>query len=171
MENVNLELIDEFGVRNEEMADDAPNVTCDARTGRLWSYLEMRVFRNVVLPMFAAERRDSLRVLDVGAGTGRMTGELAKIAAHCVAIEPFPEFVKESCPVKKHNMGRILNDLHSKGFTEDWGIPVDISNPCVGPASDDEDLLVEVSISATSMCNPWGKMEAIEGDLNQEQLF
>jgi len=45
-------------------------------------------------PLFAdfAGIRDGMRVLDVGAGTGALTGELARRGASVTAVEPSPEF-------------------------------------------------------------------------------
>ena len=76
------------------MHPDTPNVYFDERIGRLNTYLDMDIVRRWAIPALPPQRMDDLRILDIGAGKGRMTRQLATIARLCVAIEPFPDFYK-----------------------------------------------------------------------------
>jgi SAM-dependent methyltransferase len=57
-------------------------------------------------PLFAdfAGVREGMRVLDVGAGTGALTDELARRGAHPTAVEPSPEFCA--------TLGERFDDVH-----------------------------------------------------------
>jgi SAM-dependent methyltransferase len=101
MKETNLDRIEDFGEYHGSMNDDAANKFMDERDGRLVSYHDMRMFRRWALPLIPPESRAELSVLDVGAGTGRMSRRLCKVARRCVAIEPYLPFferLKASCP-------------------------------------------------------------------------
>ena len=96
----NLDRIDIFGRANASMSDDSSHSCIDSRAGRLHSYLDMRLIKKWVLPLFPISRRNSIVLLDVGAGTGRMTRRFSKVASLCISIEPYPPFfnrLKASC--------------------------------------------------------------------------
>jgi len=100
MKYTNLELIKLFGDYNISMSDDLSFSHEDPREGELESYLDMKLVKRWGMPLFEKSRITDISILDVGAGTGRMTKHLCKIAGKCVAIEPYLPFfnrLKSSC--------------------------------------------------------------------------
>jgi SAM-dependent methyltransferase len=92
MKLFNKTAIENYGSHNTEMSDDSPGIHFDSRMGRLTTYLDLQLVKSWALPRIPDHRRGSVRILDVGAGKGRMVDDLARMAKHCVAIEPYPEF-------------------------------------------------------------------------------
>ena len=92
MKSFNQRMIQEFGTEHANMNPDSPNKYFDVRISHLNNYLDIQFIEKRVLQKLPLPRRAKPRILDVGAGKGRMTRRFAEIAAHCVAIEPFPEF-------------------------------------------------------------------------------
>lgn len=95
MAHFNRRARDAFGKLNADMHPDTPNIFFDSRIGRLNTYLDMQTVCKWALPRFAAERRKNIRVIDIGAGKGRMTRAFASMFSSCVAIEPYPAFFSE----------------------------------------------------------------------------
>lgn len=92
LEGFNQSAIQRFGVENANMSLNSPNKYFDAKLSELYTYIDMQIVEQWVLPKLAPSRRTRAWILDVGAGKGRMTRRFVEIAEHCVAIEPFPEF-------------------------------------------------------------------------------
>jgi SAM-dependent methyltransferase len=88
----NSDLIQSFGEYNASMSSDSSFAHEDPREGELESYLDTKLIHHWARPLFAENGTANLSVLDVGAGTGRMTKHLCKIAGRCVAIEPYLPF-------------------------------------------------------------------------------
>lgn len=100
MELSNNDRINSFGYDNSTMSDQVPHRHLDLRVGNIHNYLDMRIIKKWVLPLFPKDSQSKIAILDVGAGTGRMTRWFSKIADLCVSIEPYPDFfnrLKTSC--------------------------------------------------------------------------
>jgi SAM-dependent methyltransferase len=88
MTDFNRTMIERFGVNHAHMHLEAPNAVFDLRLARLCTYLDLQMIHRWARPRLPG--RPS--ILDVGAGKGRMTRHFVKIAARCVAIEPYRDF-------------------------------------------------------------------------------
>lgn len=93
--NFNRRAIESYGKVHCDMDNEAPNRSFDMHVASITNYLDWDVIVKWMLSRVPYERRSSLRVLDVGAGKGRMTKRFLEIASHCVAIEPFEPFYNE----------------------------------------------------------------------------
>lgn len=92
MQRSNEYMIRAFSEEHGGMHFDAPNKYFDDRISDLNSYLDLYFFKAHVLTKLPLFAKKSPYILDVGAGNGRMTRRFAKIAKHCIAIEPSPVF-------------------------------------------------------------------------------
>lgn len=84
MKNSNLDRVEHFGRVHSSMSDEAPYSCIDSREGRQQNYLDMQIVKQWVLPLLAKYHRTKISILDVGAGTGRMTRNFSKITNHFV---------------------------------------------------------------------------------------
>jgi SAM-dependent methyltransferase len=88
----NKESIEFFGAESAQMHPDSPNCYFSREFAALSTYLECQIVNDWGVMSFPPIRRSDLTVIDVGAGKGRMTTHLTRIARRCVALEPHKPF-------------------------------------------------------------------------------
>jgi SAM-dependent methyltransferase len=89
-----------FGDTNRLMNNEVPHNYIDIRVSRMQNYLDQRIIKRWVLPRLSSRNKTSIRILDVGAGTGRMVKYLSSIGNAVVSIEPYQPFfakLKDAC--------------------------------------------------------------------------
>lgn len=147
----NKERIKQFGLHNVDMAIDTPHVCCDVRLGRIYTYLDNIFIKKHFLSLLPPDRINNLRILDVGAGKGRMLQHFVKIAKYCVALEPIPEFYN----FLVLNFSSKDIQIHEKSFqdyvTDNRFDLIFISG--VLTYLDDEEMLDFMKKAKTLLCN------------------
>jgi SAM-dependent methyltransferase len=125
LEGFNQWAIERFGVEHANMDPNSPNKYFDTQLSDLYTYLDMQIIAQWVLPRLAPSRRTRAWILDVGAGKGRMTRRFVEIAEHCVAIEPFPGFydvLEEQCHSSKLRTYKSTLLSYAKVATERFDV-------------------------------------------------
>jgi SAM-dependent methyltransferase len=96
----NRRRIDAFGNDNYLMNDDVPFYYTDTRTAKLFNYIDRKIIQHWIIQKLNSKRKAGLTILDVGAGTGRMTKYFSEIGETVVSIEPYLPFfdkLKRTC--------------------------------------------------------------------------
>jgi SAM-dependent methyltransferase len=130
---------------------DTPHAFCDVRLGRIYTYLDKKFISKHFLSFFPPDRINNLRILDVGAGKGRMLQHFVKYAKYCVALEPFLEFYN----ILINNFSSTNIQIYQKPLqsfkTDDRFDLIFISG--VLPYLDDEEMLDFMGQARTLLCN------------------
>jgi SAM-dependent methyltransferase len=109
-------------------------------------------------PRFAdfAGVREGMRVLDVGAGTGALTDELARRGAHATAVEPSPEF----CAALRERFDDVHESPAEQLPFEDGAFDTALAQLVVAFMTDAPAAVVEMArVARTVAVCMWGVQE------------